>query len=166
MMIEPRDLPAIVVKEQQTKETSPDPDGDMDKEATNKALVRKLFEDLWNNADHDAAVKYLAANYTDHVVGPLQCVEGQCRMTGPITMKALVGRLRSAFPNVTFHILQMIAERDRVAVHFIGAGTHKGKFGNVDPSGKEVDIVGSAIHRVVGGKITDSYHFLHVIGLG
>jgi len=36
----------------------------------------------------------------------------------------------------------MIAERIEWAVHCIGAGTHKGKFGNVDPSGEEVDIVG------------------------
>lgn len=165
-MIESRDLPAFVVTKQQPKETSSYPHRDIDQETTNKAIVRKLFEDLWNNADHDAAVKYLAANYTDYAVGPLLCVEGQCRMTGPITMKTLVGRLRSAFPNVTFYILQMVAENDRVAVHFIGTGTHKGKFGNVDPSGEEVDIVGSAIHRVVGGKIADSYHFLHIMGLG
>jgi predicted SnoaL-like aldol condensation-catalyzing enzyme len=165
-MIESTDLPPIVVTKRQPKETSPYPRRDTDQETINKAIVRKLFEDVWNNAEDDAAVKYLAANYTNYAVGPLECIEGQCRMTGPISMQALVGCLRSPFPNVTFYILQMIAEGDRVAVHFIGAGTHKGKFGNVDPSGEEVDIVGFAIHRIVNRKLMDSYHFLRIIGLG
>jgi predicted ester cyclase len=164
-MIESTELPPIVVRKQQATETNPYLRRDTDQETINKALVRKLFEDVWNNADDDSAVKYLAANYTDYRVGPLPCVEGQCGMTGPITMKTLVGRLRSAFPNVVFYILQMVAEGDRVAVHFIGAGTHKGKFGSVDPSGEEVDISGSAIHRIAGGQITDSYHFFYITGL-
>jgi len=165
-MIESRDVAAIDVAKKQPKEAGLYPDPDVDQETANKALVRRLFEDLWNDSDNEAAVNYLAANYTDYAVGPLECVEGQCAMTGPQTMEALVGRLRSAFPNVIFYILQMVAESDRVAVHFIGAGTHKGILGNVDPSSKEVDVVGSAIHRVVNGKITDSYHFLHITGLG
>jgi len=164
-MIESTDLPRIVLTSQQPEETITYCRRTTDQETINKTLVRKLFEDVWNNADDNAAVKYLARNYTDYALGPLQFVEGQCGMTGPSTMRALVGRLRSAFPNVTFYILQMIAEGDRVAVHFIGLGTHTGKLGNVDPSGEEVDIVGSAIHRIVHGRITDSYHFLHIIGL-
>jgi len=164
-MIESTDVPRIALTRPQPEEARPHRRRSTDQETINKILVRKLFEDVWNNANENAAVKYLSGDYTDYAVGPLQCVEGQCRMTGPTTMKALVVRLRSAFPNVTFYILQMIAEKDRVAVHFIGAGTHTGKLGNVDPTGEEVDIMGSAIHRVVGGKITDSYHFLHIAGL-
>lgn len=107
----------------------------------NKAVVRRLFEELWNQADYTIADQIMAP---DKAEGEL----GWARMN------------HSAFPDLRFMIDDQVAEADKVATAITFRATHEGVWdgrpfglGQVAPTGKRVEIQAMFIHRVVDGRI-------------
>jgi steroid delta-isomerase-like uncharacterized protein len=134
-------------------------------ETTNKDLIRRLIEEMWNKGNLDAADQYLAAGYVEHSSTPGEQGKGYNKKVGPEGMKDFVRMFRRAFPDITFSILQMVAEGEKVAVHVKGVGTHQGELMGLPPTGKQVVVTGAAIHRIADGKIVESDEFVDKMGL-
>jgi predicted ester cyclase len=62
-----------------------------------------------------------------------------------------------AFPDMHWTIDDMIVEGDKVAVRYTWSGTHKGEFMGIPPTNKKVKIWQMSIHRIVGGKLVESW---------
>ena len=77
----------------------------------------------------------------------------------------MVARQRTAFPDWTETIEDIIAEGDKVVTRFTSRGTHKGKFMGVPPTGKKVKITEVAVFRIADGKITEQWGFPDLQGL-
>jgi hypothetical protein len=53
-------------------------------------------------------------------------------------------------------ILDLVAEGDKVAKHWTFSGTHKGEFGGIPPTGKQVTLeLALSIYRFTEGKIAE-----------
>ena len=69
---------------------------------------------------------------------------------------------RAAFPDKVFTIEHVIAEDDKVMLHWIVRGTHLGEIrtpaGTVQPTGKTVSITGMAIYQVTDGRIIEEWN--------
>ena len=123
----------------------------------NKALLRRLFEEVWNQGNLGTVDELLA---TDYVLNdPAQMVRG------PEGFKAYVSAFRAAFPDMKATIEDQIAEDDRVAMRFTVHATHKGEFQGIPPTGKQVILSGIDIQRIVGGKIVENWVNLDALGL-
>jgi predicted ester cyclase len=98
----------------------------------NKALVRRLYEAV--NAGDEAAIRDL---------------------TTPEFAERLLGAVRSgrAQFDAPWQVLDLIAEGDRVAVHWKREGTHTGEVYGVAPTGKRVAFDGVRVWHLAGGKI-------------
>lgn len=89
---------------------------------------------------------------------------------GPDAFGAIIGRLRTAFPDITYTLDELVAEGDRVAARWTWRGTFSGQFRDISPTGERVVNTGLAIFRVAGGKIvaatieTDRFGFLVATG--
>ena len=59
----------------------------------------------------------------------------------------------------------MVAEGDKVAVHWKGTATHKGEFFGIAPTGKRVTIAGTSIIQIVGGKIIREVGYMDTLGV-
>jgi predicted SnoaL-like aldol condensation-catalyzing enzyme len=105
--------------------------------AENKAVVRRLFEDFWNNRKHPLADEIFAASYVHH--DPDTPDIGK----GPEGQKKIFDLYTTAFPDSRFTIEQMIAEGDAVATRWIVRGTHKGDLLGNAPTGKQITLTGS-----------------------
>jgi predicted ester cyclase len=120
----------------------------------NKAVVRRLLEEAWNQ-NHLAEIDaYVAADRVHHSgtgVGP----------QGPEALRAGINAWRTGFPDLQYHIAQMIAEDDMVAVCVTFTGTHRGllRLGPrlLPPTGKPVREAEIFVFRVVNGKIVESW---------
>ena len=67
-------------------------------------------------------------------------------------------QVRSAFPDMTFSVNLLIEQDDLVVSNWTVAGTHTGTpFYDVPPSGEPVEINGTAILRIVDGKIVEHW---------
>jgi predicted ester cyclase len=86
--------------------------------AENKALMRRWFEEVWSRGNAAAIDEMLSTRVVVHGLG-----DNVQDMAG---FKQFHTMYRSAFPDVRIQVDDVIAEGDKVAVRWSGAGTHRG----------------------------------------
>ena len=91
----------------------------------NKALLRRWFDEVWVKGRVDAVDEMLARNAVIHGLGP----EPQ----GPEEFKRFHALYSSAFPDVTIHVDDILAEGNLVAARWSGTGTHREKVSALRP---------------------------------
>lgn len=76
---------------------------------------------------------------------------------GRSQLKALGFLLQTAFPDWRYTIKDLVAERDKGAIHLTGSGTHRGEGFIALPTAKRVTVDGIALMRLAHGKIVESW---------
>lgn len=114
----------------------------------NKAVARDFLDEIWNRSNFAVVDDFLARDYDGH---------SSTVIRGPEGAVAFIPRLREAFPDFEFSILDQIAEGDKVATRWILSGTHEGEFQGVPPSGTHVEMTGITIFRVANGKLIEGW---------
>lgn len=102
----------------------------------NKAIVRRLWEEVWNQNKVSVCDEIFDAEYAAHE-------------------KGFVPILRAAFPDMEFVIEDMIAEGDKVVSRYALTGTHQGEFMGIPATGKPVKLTSIWIHRLEDGRIVE-----------
>jgi len=101
----------------------------------NKALVRRLVDEVVNSRDESAIDELVDGEFADKV-------------------KGWIGPFRDAFPDFRMEIVELIAEGDSVAAHFRCSGTHRGEWRGVAPTGRRFENVDEIyIFQVRDGRI-------------
>ena len=113
----------------------------------NKAVVRRLVEEFWNQGNTAAADELMTADATIILPG-----RGQVSKEN---FKAFAVTLPGAFPDWHSTLEEMIAEDDQVAERWTGRGTHQGEFQGIAPTGRQVTVPGFVFYRVASGKIAE-----------
>ena len=125
----------------------------------NKAIVRRLYEEVWNKR---------RVELVDELMSPSHAMHDNHLPdsgVGPEAYKRNVGRYVTGFPDLRFTVEDMVAENDKVAVGWTISGTHKGEFRGISPTGRKVSVEGITINQIAGGKIMDSYVSWDALGL-
>ena len=119
-------------------------------EETNKDLVRRYCEDLWNRWDLTVVEELISSEiaFRDSLGMTARGLEG---FTG------YVAAVRAAFPDFHNTIEEIIAEGDKVVARLTYRGTHQGHLFGIVPTGRQVVYSGIAIFRIAGGKIVDGW---------
>jgi len=119
---------------------------------TNKALVRKSFEDVWAKHDPESARKYFAADLVNHAAIPsAQGAEG---------MVTIAKKIQKAFPDITMSIERITADEDLVVVSvvFEGTQTQTLEFQKpIEATNKHVRLTQVHTYRVKEGRIVESW---------
>jgi predicted ester cyclase len=124
----------------------------------NKALVRRLYEEVFNRGNLSTVDEPLAANYIDHTALP-------GTSPGPEGLKQFTSMFHAAFPDLHFTIEDLIAEGDTVVVRQTYRGTHKGDLMGITPTGKQVTITSIDIGRFADGKLVEHWGATDSLGL-
>src|SRR5581483_7158098 len=96
----------------------------------NRALVRRWFQEVWNEGLEDRIDELRAPDTVARGLG-----EGSAESRGSEPFKAFFANLRSAFPDLRVEIEDILAEGDRVAVRIVMEGTHCGDAMGVQATG-------------------------------
>ena len=104
----------------------------------NKALVRRWFEEVWNQGREETIDELFAAHGIGYGLG-----DTEAPVHGPAGIKPFVRNLRGALPDIHMKIEDSIAEGDKVTVRITVEGTHKGGQLGVAPTGRRIRIEGS-----------------------
>src|SRR3712207_6476967 len=83
----------------------------------NKAVVRRFYEEAYNQKNLDIADELVAPNFVDHSVDPT-------RRGGPQGMKAHLNAYYRAFPDLRLTIEDVIASGDKVVLRYSAIVTH------------------------------------------
>ena len=125
----------------------------------NQELMKK-FEKMINTADTTLAQELVADDapfYTPASPEPLYGGEGYL---------SVVHWMRSGFSDVQWHIKDMVAVSDKVAVHWELTGTHDGEFMGVKPTGNKISVsVMNFYYFNQDGKVTNDVAAEGMIGI-
>ncbi len=123
----------------------------MSVEDDNKALIRLIIEEGFNGGNLDIADGRFHDDYVAHVPG----VPGL--PSGPEGFKKVIGMWRTAFPDLRMEVMDLMAEGELVSNRFVTTGTHHGPLFGLPPTGKAMRVEGQEWHRVVDGKVKESW---------
>lgn len=123
----------------------------------NKALVRRLIEEAWNQNRLADLADYVAEEGVLYAPG-----HGAAAVAwGPAPLKAAIADWRTAFPDFRYALTDLIAEGEKVAAQLIFTGTHQGvfRFGGrtLPPTGQALREAEIIIARIAGGKIVETW---------
>ena len=116
----------------------------------NKALSRRVIEDIINKQNPALADELIDPNFVDHGIAG----KG---FKGPEGFKQYITTLITAFPDLNLTIDDMVAEGDKVAMRLTAQGTHKGDFMGIAPTGKQVTMSGIVIQRIANNKCVEGW---------
>lgn len=125
----------------------------------NKAIAVRLLDQIWIHRNLDVLDELFAANAAIHDPSISDLARG------PEGARQYVEIFFAAFPDATATADDVIAEGDKVAVRWSMQGTHKGQLMGIPPTGKEVNITGQAIYKIVDGKIVEEWVNGDVLGV-
>ena len=116
----------------------------------NKALVRRIIDEAWNQGKLEVIDEAFAPDYQEHNPRPGQelGIEGY---------KGGVLMMRAAFPDLLLDLHDIIAENDRTAVRYTLRGTHDGELMGVPASGQRVSSDGMVFARFEDGKVVERW---------
>lgn len=118
----------------------------------------RYIAEFLQDGDESAAEKYLDVNVVTHDGMPGQApgLEG---------VKQTFQGLRQAFPDMTVHIEDMIAEGDKVVGRFVVSGTNTGSFMGMPATGKKFTYDEIVIVRFENGKIVEHWAEMDSLGM-
>ncbi|NOZ72830.1 MAG: ester cyclase [Chloroflexi bacterium] len=123
----------------------------------NKALVRRLIEEAWNQGNLGVIDELVSPDYVLHIDAP--------GPPGREGYKRDVLMHRTAFPDLRFTIEDMVAEGDKVALRATLYGTHKGEYIGIAPTGQAITLTAISIRRIEKGQIAEEWVELDMLGL-
>ena len=116
--------------------------------ATNKAIVRRYREQVFNKRRTDLFEEFLVENYQIHGAGIKPGLEAAKEWY------AIIG---AAFPDMQLTVEDMIAEEDKVVVRSAFSGTHQGELFGIPATGKRVTQTLVTIFRLAKGEIVEGW---------
>ena len=121
-------------------------------EADGKAIVRRFFDEAWNQNRVAELNEYISADNIHH--GPSE--DGP---RGPEQIRQVIKRWRTAFPDFRYQIEALIAEDDLVTARVTMIGTHTGILSfasrTLPPTGKLSRTAEIFIFRIAGDKVIE-----------
>ena len=125
----------------------------------NKAIVRRLIEEVWNKGNLSLVDELFTPNYEHHDSSTPDFGRG------PESEKKRATLYRTAFPDLQLTIEDIIAEGQTVMARWSCRGTHKGDLSGIAPTGKQVTISGVSVARFTNGKMVEGWVNWDALGL-
>jgi predicted ester cyclase len=124
---------------------------------TNKALMRRIYDQVLNDRRLEEIEELAVAAYDEHDPLPGQR-EGRDGLKDRVRM--LVEGLAP-----TFTVEDIVAEGDRVVVRWTNSGRHVGDFLGRPPTGHSYAIAGIDIYRIEDGQLAEHWHVIDQLAM-
>ena len=125
---------------------------------SNKALIRNYLAGV-DTGDVGVLDRFVDPAYDDHNPPPFQ--QGNDREA----VRDAFEYALKAFSDFTHEIVAQYSDGDTVITRIVGRGRHTGEFLGVPATGKDVEMEGIAIHRVVDGKVVEHWAQVDAVNL-
>ena len=119
----------------------------------NKALMRRWFEEVWNQRRPEAVTEMMSEDCINHGLSE----DGQ-PLHGAAGFLPFHKQFREAFADITVVVEDALAEGDRVAVRCSVKATHTGDSLGFEATGKQTEFHGIAIARIHNGMFVESWN--------
>jgi steroid delta-isomerase-like uncharacterized protein len=124
----------------------------------NKAAILRLYEEVWNQHNPEAADEFVAPDVFTRDMVP----EHQHGIDG---YKHLVRWMHTAIPDLRYDTEDIIAEGDKVATFVTFSGTHTGPLRDLAPTGRQVSVEQTHWFRLANGKVAETWSVRDDLGM-
>jgi steroid delta-isomerase-like uncharacterized protein len=122
----------------------------------NKDVVRRHYEELFNQRDLDMAAEITSEDYVEHGVAAFAERVGD--RPDPVEgLRETVRWLTAAFPDLRIEVEDLVAEGDKVLAYITMRGTHRGEFQGIEPSGRSFEVKAMHLFRIRDGKAVEHW---------
>ena len=124
----------------------------------NKALFRRIIDQVWNEKNLGVVDELLSEDFVDHSWPPGvdSSREG---------LKQLMNTFTGAFPDLHVQIDDLIAEGDKVVALVTTSGTHQGDLMGIAATGKHMSFAEVHIIRIANGKAVEHWGVEDMLGM-
>jgi len=129
-----------------------------DESERNKALIRRLFDEVLNAGNFGLLDQLIGASYVEH-----NPVANQA--AGAAGVRDRILQLRAAFPDLRFSLQELIGEDAIVAARYRWQGTHKGLFLGITPTGRRLSVRGMDFYRLEDGRVVEHWDVVDEFGM-
>ena len=119
----------------------------------NKLLLRRWFEQVWNQKSEAAIDEMFHPNGKSHGFPDADTV-----LVGPESFKVVHRTFCGAFPDLHVDIEDIVTEGDRVAVRWRVSMTHSGDHLGFPATGRKGTLEGSSFLIVKGNQVTEGWN--------
>jgi predicted ester cyclase len=129
--------------------------------ATPESILRAWFDGVWNRGDESTIDRLMHA---DTLIHGLPTPDGR-PICGPHNFRPFYQQFRSAFPNVSVEILNVVAQGDLAVARVLVTGTQKGALGDYPATGLPVTFEGFAMCQVDGDRVGAAWNCFDFLGM-
>lgn len=126
---------------------------------TDLTLFADNINQAWNSHDMEYVLSFYSPEYVGEDVGQ---ASPQLGHTG---LRARLELIWNAFPDLRFQIVSTLVEGDRLAIIWVGEGTHQGTIMNIPPTGHRVEARGVSIIEVQDGLVVRGQYIWDLAGM-
>ena len=120
----------------------------------NIALIRRWFDEVWNQGREEAIDEMFAPAGIAHGLAD----DAGNDLRGPQEFKPFFRKFRSAFPEIEVVVEDTVAEGDKVAARCRVRGKHESDSLGFAATGLPTEFTGITIVRIEGGKIVEAWN--------
>ena len=122
-----------------------------------KRLVRRFYEEVLAGRRIDLLQDLIAPDFMGFdSAGAMMDFDGYV---------SAVEMLHDGFGQLTVTIEDQVAEKDRVTTRWTAVGRHTGPFAGIAPTGREVMMAGTDIHRIDGHRLVELWEQVDFAGV-
>jgi steroid delta-isomerase-like uncharacterized protein len=126
----------------------------------NKEKARRMLEEAFGQGKLEVVDEVLDP---DFVCYDPNSESGAVR--GAETIKQEIEWFRNAIPDLTYTVVDQVAEGEKVVSRYTATGTHQGEFFGVAPTGKRIEMSGIQIDRFdENGKMVEEWPEYDMLG--
>jgi steroid delta-isomerase-like uncharacterized protein len=136
---------------------SPAPAATSGEAERNRALARRVFDEILNHGRYELFQELYAPDFVKHVDRQDATLADEIRDARA---------MRAASSDLVLTADRMIAEGDRVAILYTGRGTSTGPFAGLPPTGRSYVVSGMTVYRFANGRIAEewtTYNMLDIL---
>ena len=122
-------------------------------ESENIALVRRWFEEVWNQRRLETIDELLAPDARAYDMTAPETV-----LVGPEAFRAAAQQMHAAFGEMHLTVEDIFGSGDRVVVRLNGRLKHTGHLGPLPPTGREITVPIMSIIHLRDGKLVEGWN--------
>jgi steroid delta-isomerase-like uncharacterized protein len=123
------------------------------------ATYAEMINEAWNSHDIEKVLGFYSPEYIGDDVGQASLLRGH------EGLRAMLENYWSAFPDLRFKVVSTLIEGNRLAIVWVGEGTHQGTIMNIPSTGHHVEVRGVSIIEVEDGLIVRGQYIWDLAGM-
>lgn len=124
-----------------------------------KRILISYYNNVWNRRDYRLVNYLFADNCTVNYINKLESISV---VQTPLDIRKNITTWVAAFPDIRVNVKNIISNKEYISAHCQLTGRHTGKWMDIQPTNKAINLEVFTVFKVEGGKICEQWSQVEV----